>query len=103
MDLLIYRATATLRRESPGVQQMCISSYVDVKTKGVNLSHPLAEADDRPQTEAQSTAAAEAATEEPPHIDWQCLSQAAVHAADTGFEFFWCHLRKRTFKMKVMR
>lgn len=69
---------------------------------GVNVSHPLAEADDGPQTEAQRTAAAEAATEEPAHIDWQRLPQAAVYTADTGFEFFWCHLKKGTFTLELM-
>lgn len=55
-------------------------------------SRPLAEADDRPQTKAQRAAAAEAATQEPPHVDWQRLPQAAVYAVDTGFEFLRCHL-----------
>lgn len=57
-------------------------------------SHPLAEADDRPQTKAQCATAAEAATQEPPHIHWQRLPQAAVYTVDTGFEFLWCHLRE---------
>ena len=60
-------------------------------------SHPLAEADDRPQTEAQCAAAAEAATQEPPYVHWQCLPQAAVYTVDTGFEFLWCHLRMHTY------
>lgn len=104
MDLLIYGATATL----DGNHQLSNKSASAVmrmsnKRGGGNLSHPLAEADDRPQTEAQCTATAEAATEEPPHIDWQRLPQAAVYTADTGFEFFWRHLKKRTFKIKLMR
>lgn len=61
------------------------------------VSHPLAEADDRPQTEAQCAAAAEAATQEPPHVHWQRLSQTAVYTVDTGFEFLWCHLREYTY------
>lgn len=55
-------------------------------------SCPLAEADDRPQTEAQRAAAAEATTQEPPHIHGQRLPQTAVYTVDTGFEFLWCHL-----------
>lgn len=93
MDLLIYGVTATLDRN---LLLSCKSA------NRVNFSYPLAEADDRPQTEAQCTATAEAATEEPPHIDWQRLPQTAVYTADTGFEFFRCHLKEGTFKIKLM-
>lgn len=55
-------------------------------------SCPLAKAYDRPQTEAQCATAAQTATQEPPHIHWQRLPQAAVYTIDTGFEFLWCHL-----------
>lgn len=55
--------------------------------------YPLAEADDGPQTEAQGAAAAQAATQEPPHVHWQRLSQTAVDTVDTGLKFFWRHLR----------
>lgn len=58
-------------------------------------SRPLAEADHRPQTEAQRATAAEAATQKPPHIHWECLPQAAVYTVDTGFEFLWCHLSRK--------
>lgn len=61
------------------------------------ISHPLTEADDRPQTKAQRATAAEAATQEPPHVHWQCFPQAAVNTVDTGFEFLWCHLREAHF------
>lgn len=63
-------------------------------------SHPLAEANDRPQTEAQGAAAAEAPTQEPPHIHWQRLPQTAVNTVDTGFEFLWCHLRMHIYLLR---
>lgn len=55
-------------------------------------SCPFAEADDGPQTEAQCATATKTTTQKPPHIHRECLSQAAVHTIDTGFEFLWCHL-----------
>lgn len=58
------------------------------------ISHPFAEANDRPQTKTQCAAAAEAATQEPPNINWQRFPQAAVYTVDTGFEFLWCHLKE---------
>lgn len=61
------------------------------------ISHPLAEANDRPQAKAQCAAAAEATTQEPPNINWQRLPQAAVYTVDTGFEFLWCHLKASTY------
>lgn len=64
------------------------------------VSHPLAEADNRPQTEAQCATAAETATQQPPHIHWQRLPQAAVHTVDTGFEFLWCYLVKSTYMVQ---
>lgn len=57
-------------------------------------SHPFAEADDGPQTEAQCATATKTTTQKPPHIHRERLSQAAVHTIDTGFEFLWCHLRE---------
>lgn len=102
IDLLIYRMTATLDRNHQ-LSNKYASAVMWIRNNkgGWGLSHPLAEADDWPQTEAQCTATAEAATEEPPHINWQGLPQAAVYTADTGFEFFRCHLKKCTFKIKV--
>lgn len=61
---------------------------------GLPASYPFAEADDRPQAEAQSAAAAEAAAQQPPHVHGERLPQAAVHSIDTGFEFFWRHLQE---------
>lgn len=58
----------------------------------VIMAHPLTETNDRPQAEAQSAAAAEAATQEPPHIHREGLPQTAVHPVDTGFEFLRRHL-----------
>lgn len=72
--------------------QSFITVIIRARDKCGWISHPLAEADDRPQTKAQRAAAAEAATQEPPHVDWQRLPQAAVYAVDTGFEFLRCHL-----------
>lgn len=57
-------------------------------------SHPFAEADDGPQTEAQCATAIQTTTQKPPHIHRERLSQAAVHTIGTGFEFLWCHLRE---------
>lgn len=57
-----------------------------------NKTHPLTETDDRPQAEAQSAAAAEAATQQPPHVHREGLPQTAVHAVYTGFEFLRRHL-----------
>lgn len=67
------------------------------------ISHPLAKADDRPQTEAQCAAAAEAATQEPAHIHWQRLPQTAVYTVDTGFEFLWCHLREGSTYLQITK
>lgn len=91
-----------IRWHSASCQIIYIDCYAAAKAHWLNLSHPLAEADDRPQTEAQCATAAEAATQEPPHIHWQRLPQAAVYAADTGFKFFWCHLKKCTFKYNLI-
>lgn len=91
-----------IRWHSASCQKMYIDCYAATKAHWLTLSHPLAEADDRPQTEAQCATAAEAAAQEPPHIHWQRLPQAAVYAADTGFKFFWCHLKKCTFKHNLI-
>lgn len=53
----------------------------------------FAEADDGPQTESQSAAAAQTATQQPAHIHRQRLPQTAVYTTDTGFKLLRCHLQ----------
>lgn len=67
------------------------------------VTHPLVEADNRPQAAAHCTATAQAATEKPLHIHWQVLLQARVHPADTGLKLLWCYLREqnRTERVKT--
>ena len=55
-------------------------------------SHPFAEADDWPQTEAQGAAAAEAATEQPADVHREGLPKAAIHPVDAGLELLGGHL-----------
>lgn len=58
----------------------------------VCVSHPLAQTDDGPETEAQCTAATETATQQPTHIHWQRLLETAVNTVYTGLELLWRHL-----------
>ena len=74
----------------------CMIVYVRVNVR-VHVcvfvsSHPFAEADDWPQTEAQGAAAAEAATEQPADVHREGLPKAAIHPVDAGLELLGGHL-----------
>lgn len=61
--------------------------------------------DHGPEAAAQGAAAAQAATEQPLHIDWEVLPQAGIHSADAGLEFLGGHLpcqNRRKFCIKLV-
>jgi DNA polymerase III delta prime subunit len=51
----------------------------------LEVYYPLAETDDRPQGTSKCTTAANTATEEPLHINWESLLENAVHTHHCRF------------------
>lgn len=58
------------------------------------VTHSLVETYDRPQAAAHCTATAQAAAEQPFHIDRQVLLQASVYSIDARLELLWSNLEQ---------
>ncbi len=76
--------------QSPPQAQFGVQVRVLPVQQLLNLvSGPLGQADDRPHGAAQGATAAQAAAEQPPHVDWEGLAQGDVYPGEGGLVLLW--------------
>lgn len=85
-------AVTSLPRQLPPESQFAVEvTVLPVKLLLQLVSRPLAEADDGPHGAAEGAAAAQAAEQQPAHVDGESLAQRHVHPGHRGLELLGSH------------